>query len=109
MRTGLGTVLVAQVHLDAGEVFLVTFERGFQRTADPLVETDVGSIVKQVAERLGNTPAVCRRCYIHPAVLEHYALGRLADLPSRRVRKGLDPEEVALLLFLQALEEAGAD
>jgi DNA topoisomerase-1 len=32
-------------------------------------------------------------------------LGRLANLPKNRVRKGLDPEEVALLLFLQALEE----
>ncbi len=65
----------------------------------------VAAIVRQVATRLGNTPAVCRRCYIHPAVLEHYALGRLANLPKNRVRKGLDPEEVALLLFLQALEE----
>jgi DNA topoisomerase I len=65
----------------------------------------VAAIVRQVATRLGNTPAVCRRCYIHPAVLEHYALGRLASLPKNRVRKGLDPEEVALLLFLQALEE----
>lgn len=65
----------------------------------------VAAIVRQVASRLGNTPAVCRRCYIHPAVLEHYALGRLANLPKNRVRKGLDREEVALLLFLQALEE----
>ena len=65
----------------------------------------VAAIVKQVATRLGNTPAVCRRCYIHPAVLEHFALGRLASLPRKRNRKGLDPEEVALLLFLQALEE----
>ena len=65
----------------------------------------VAAIVRQVATRLGNTPAVCRRCYIHPAVLEHYALGRLADLPKHRIRKGLDPEEVALLVFLQALEE----
>lgn len=68
----------------------------------------VAAIVRQVATRLGNTPAVCRRCYIHPAVLEHYTLGRLANLPKNRVRKGLDPEEVALLLFLQALEEQEA-
>src|SRR5205823_5605078 len=26
--------------------------------------------IKEVAERLGNTVAVCRRCYIHPAVLD---------------------------------------
>ena len=33
--------------------------------------------IKQVARRLGNTPAVCRKCYIHPAVLECYLAGSL--------------------------------
>jgi DNA topoisomerase-1 len=28
--------------------------------------------IKQVAQQLGNTPAVCRKCYIHPAVFEVY-------------------------------------
>ncbi|MFB4390483.1 MULTISPECIES: DNA topoisomerase IB [unclassified Pseudomonas] len=64
----------------------------------------VTATVRQVATRLGNTPAVCRRCYIHPAVLEHFELGRLADLPRVRARKGLELEEVALLRFLEALE-----
>ncbi|MGC7837516.1 DNA topoisomerase IB [Pseudomonas wayambapalatensis] len=64
----------------------------------------VAAIVREVATRLGNTPAVCRRCYIHPALLEHFHLGRLAELPRARARKGLEQEEVALLRFLQALE-----
>ncbi len=64
----------------------------------------VAAIVREVATRLGNTPAVCRRCYIHPALLEHFHLGRLAELPRVRARKGLEQEEVALLRFLQALE-----
>ena len=34
-------------------------------------------IVKQVAEQLGNTPAVCRKSYIHPMVLENYLDGAL--------------------------------
>lgn len=33
--------------------------------------------IKQVAKRLGNTPAICRKCYIHPAVLEGYLNGSL--------------------------------
>jgi DNA topoisomerase I len=33
--------------------------------------------IRQVARRLGNTPAVCRKCYIHPAVLESYLNGSL--------------------------------
>jgi DNA topoisomerase-1 len=34
-------------------------------------------VVKDVAKRLGNTPAVCRKCYIHPEVLESYLNGSL--------------------------------
>ncbi len=33
--------------------------------------------IRQVARRLGNTPAVCRKCYIHPAVLDSYLNGSL--------------------------------
>ena len=33
--------------------------------------------IRQVARRLGNTPAVCRKCYIHPAVLDGYLNGSL--------------------------------
>lgn len=60
-------------------------------------------MVKEVARQLGNTPAVCRKCYIHPAVLESFLLGELALLPRSRQRKGLRPEEVALATFLQNL------
>ena len=38
---------------------------------------EVAAAVRQVADRLGNTPAVCRRAYIHPAVFEAYAAGTL--------------------------------
>ena len=71
---------------------------------DSEARRQVAAIVRQVATRLGNTPAVCRRCYIHPAVLEHFHLGRLSALPRARPRKGLETEEVALLRFLQMLE-----
>jgi len=60
-------------------------------------------MVKNVAKQLGNTPAVCRKCYIHPAVLEHFSLGELAKLPKPRVRKGLKAEEVGLAMFLEQL------
>ncbi|AIR90611.1 DNA topoisomerase IB [Pseudomonas cremoricolorata] len=66
----------------------------------------VADIVKQVASRLGNTPAVCRKSYIHPAVLEHFILGHLEAMPRSRKRKGMQMEEVALLKFLQGLEQA---
>ncbi|TDV50068.1 DNA topoisomerase-1 [Pseudomonas graminis] len=66
----------------------------------------VVSMVKEVARLLGNTPAVCRKCYIHPAVLEAFAMGELAKLPRIRQRKGLRIEEVALAGFLQGLQAA---
>ncbi|QXH33164.1 DNA topoisomerase IB [Pseudomonas muyukensis] len=71
---------------------------------DSEARRQVAATVRQVAARLGNTPAVCRRSYIHPAVLEHFHLGRLAALPRARQRQRLEREEVALLRFLQALE-----
>jgi len=60
-----------------------------------LVET-----VKQVASQLGNTPAVCRQCYIHPAILQAFSDGELVKLRAARKRKWLSAEEVALLAFL---------
>ena len=46
----------------------------------------VVAMIKDVARHLGNTSAVCRKSYIHPAVLEHFSLGELARLPSTRAR-----------------------
>nr|BFD42477.1 DNA topoisomerase IB [Pseudomonas sp. FFPRI_1] len=63
--------------------------------------------IKEVASELGNTPAVCRKCYIHPALLTGFTLGDLAGLPRTRGRKWLKAEEVALTRFLQGLEKAG--
>ncbi|HVC31311.1 MAG TPA: hypothetical protein VND24_09000, partial [Steroidobacteraceae bacterium] len=55
---------------------------------EPPTKTAQVEAVKQVAKRLGNTPAVCRRCYIHPAVLEGYLSGSL-----RRTLAALVQEE----------------
>ena len=37
-------------------------------------------------EQLGNTPAVCRKCYIHPAVIESFATGKLALFVATLIR-----------------------
>jgi DNA topoisomerase-1 len=63
-------------------------------------------MVKNVARQLGNTPAVCRKCYIHPAVLDGFLLGALAALPRPRTRKGLRAEEVGLAMYLEQMIEA---
>ena len=42
------------------------------------VQTQIAQVIKRVAERLGNTPRICRSCYVHPEVLKAYAQGRLS-------------------------------
>ncbi len=63
--------------------------------------------VEHVAKQLGNTPAICRKCYIHPAVFEGYLDGSLAEgLKSRADAildshaPGLTAQEVAVTAFL---------
>jgi hypothetical protein len=60
------------------------------------------------ARRLGNTRAVCRKCFVHPAVLDAYLDGSLLETLRRRVRQkmaeslhDLSAEEGAVLAFLQ--------
>ena len=47
------------------------------------VRKNISQAIKQVAQRLGNTPAVCRASYVHPEVLESYRDGSLASLVSK--------------------------
>jgi DNA topoisomerase-1 len=51
---------------------------------------------------MGNTPAVCRKSYIHPALLEAYGAGRLARATARRAPT-LRQEERAFLRFLSRI------
>jgi DNA topoisomerase-1 len=67
------------------------------------------AVCRSVAEKLGNTPAVCRASYISPPVIDQYLDGRtLDDFRPRHLRvvsardRGLDPEELALLSLLRS-------
>ena len=69
----------------------------------------VAAVCRSVAERLGNTPAVCRASYISPAVIDQYLDDRtIDDFRPRHLRvvsarqTGLDPEEQALLSLLRS-------
>jgi DNA topoisomerase-1 len=70
--------------------------------------------IDAVAERLGNTRAVCRKYYVHPALVRAYLLGLTASLPSglpHPVRRenphaaALRRDEVAVLQFLQEVPD----
>ena len=66
----------------------------------------VGAVAK-VAKHLGNTPAICRRCYIHPSIFDGYLDGTLLTTLREQTRNyleeniaGLSAEEAAVAAFL---------
>jgi DNA topoisomerase-1 len=68
----------------------------------------VVAAVEAVARRLGNTRAVCRKCYVHPAVIDAYLDGTLPrELPAAATA-GLTPEEEAVLVLLQGKSVAAS-
>jgi DNA topoisomerase-1 len=68
-RTWAGTVLACAMLGECG-----SFETEKQG------KTNVVRAIERVAERLGNTPSVCRKCYVHPAVVEAYLGGGLGEV-----------------------------
>jgi DNA topoisomerase-1 len=96
-RTWSGTVLAS--------LALQEFEKFDSETQ---AKKNLVQAIENVAERLGNTPAVCRKCYIHPAVIESYldgsmleALQQQTEAELKKSLRGLQPEEAAVLAFLQ--------
>ncbi|MFN8563159.1 MAG: DNA topoisomerase IB [Anaerolineae bacterium] len=64
---------------------------------------NVTTMIRQVAEQLGNTPTVCRKYYIHPAVIDCYLHGDLAQyLLDKSADAALTPEESAVMRLLKA-------
>jgi DNA topoisomerase-1 len=59
----------------------------------------VVAVIREVAGALGNTPAVCRSSYVHPAVIDAYLTGELA-LRAAAGGRGLSADEARVLRFL---------
>jgi DNA topoisomerase I len=96
-RTWAGTVLAA--------LALREFE-AFDSQAQ--AKKNVVRAIEAVAERLGNTTAVCRKCYIHPVVVDAYLDGTLLESLQQRTKQelaeklpDLPPEEAAVLALLE--------
>ncbi len=68
-------------------------------------KSNVVAALQATAKRLGNTAAVCRKAYVHPAILEHYLDEHRLDLPRPRTTKamrGLHDDERRVLAFLES-------
>jgi len=96
-RTWAGTVL-ASLALREFEAF----------DSEAQARKNILRAIEHVAGRLGNTPTVCRKCYIHPEVIESYLDGSMLRTLERRAERelagglaGLRPEEAAVVALLQ--------
>ena len=97
-RTWAGTVMAAMA--------LQEFEAFDTQAA---AKKNVRAAIERVAARLGNTPTICRKCYVHPEILQSYAEGALLLEIRREVEEelredlaSLRPEEAAVLALLEA-------
>jgi DNA topoisomerase IB len=97
-RTWAGTVLAAMALHE-----LESFDSAAQ------AKRHLRAAIETVASRLGNTPTICRKCYVHPEVLNCYMDGKLvlelksqAESELREAIQSLKPEEAAVLALLRS-------
>jgi DNA topoisomerase-1 len=98
-RTWAGTVLAA--------LALREYE-AFDSAA--MAKRNIRAAIEKVAARLGNTPAICRKCYVHPVVIDSYLdegsllleVKSQAESELRDDIAALTPEEAAVLACLRA-------
>ena len=94
-RTWAGTVLAA--------LALREIEHSETKAA---AKANLRAAIEQVAARLGNTPTICRTCYIHPEILSCHAEGALLleikEQAGRAAGNLLKAEEAAVLALLEA-------
>ena len=96
-RTWAGTLLAATALQE-----LETFESATE------AKRQLAGAVDSVAKKLGNTPTVCRTCYVHPDVIDEFLDGTLADTLRGQMEErllelpqGLESDEAAVVALLQ--------
>jgi DNA topoisomerase I len=97
-RTWAGTVLTAMALSAQGPV-----------ENETQAKKNIKDAIAAVAKILGNTPTVCRKCYVHPVVLESYLDGDMIEGLKQKTEEALAEkledmraEEAAVMAFLQA-------
>jgi DNA topoisomerase-1 len=102
-RTWAGTVLAA--------IALREFE---SFTSVTQAKKNIVTAIEAVASMLGNTPAVCRKCYVHPSILDCYLEGTTIETIKQKLDpavdsglKNLKAEEAAVVVLLDKRLHAG--
>jgi DNA topoisomerase-1 len=96
-RTWAGTLLAATALQELNS---------FESPAE--AKRQLAGAVESVARKLGNTPTVCRTCYVHPDVIDEFLEGTLADTLRGQIEdhlldlpQGLESDEAAVVALLQ--------
>ena len=96
-RTWAGTVLAAWALQEMGRF-----------ASEAQAKKHVVVAIEKVAQQLGNTPSVCRKCYVHPEVLNAHLDGSLVELLEAKAERtmseelaGLTAEEGAVIALLR--------
>ncbi len=94
-RTWFGTVLAARALAECGS-----------HNSDTDAKRKLAHAIEAVAGVLGNTRSVCRKCYVHPAVIDAYMDQSLIDTLAQRADAAIEdgdlgPDEMAVLRFLR--------
>jgi DNA topoisomerase-1 len=97
-RTWAGTVIATIALREAGAA-----------DSDQEAKRNISDAVSKAADQLGNTPAVCRKCYVHPDVIDAYLDGSLESFTTLRASRKvplLSSEESAVLMLLKRIQKA---
>jgi DNA topoisomerase I len=102
-RTWAGTILAVAALQEIGAAATQT-----------QAKRNLTQAIVKVSEQLGNTPAICRKCYVHPNVLDGYLDGTLLETltsltKSAAAVRGLGDEENIVLALLRAAHVEAAE
>jgi DNA topoisomerase-1 len=95
----------------AGTLIAATLLRDYEAVdSEARAKKNIVQAIEEVAKRLGNTRAVCRKCYVHPAVIESYLDGSMVEMSNTIAQRAaratraigtLTASEAAVLGLLQ--------
>jgi DNA topoisomerase-1 len=87
----------------AGSVYVASLLRGRRRRCERVGVTHVAAAVREASRQLGNTPAICRKSYVHPRVLDPRTWQGGDERRVKRGPRGLRAEEAAFLSLLRPI------
>jgi DNA topoisomerase-1 len=88
----------------AGSVYVASMLRGRVRRRERVGITHVAAAVREASKQLGNTPAICRKSYVHPRVLDPKTWQNDEERRAKRGPRGLRVEEAAFLSLIRPLK-----